>query len=321
MYLSALRAPPVGRGKPGQPDSTRSARLKSTLEGSPPTRDLRVQPDRGNVTGSNLPRRNRRNIHASCPTRSVARSQSLTAGGLAPSAAPPQWAPRRSSPQARIEGAFAAFYNPNTFRVSIEYRGGSYERRRYGGFLSRIHQTFGGRTCGSARLVQRRTGPGGGFRPLHSQRSRHIRRLPRPPTQRPPLPASRRPRRCSSCCTARSAPTPLRTARPTAPFSITVRSSNFDSKALKGMTLVLAVPVEHQGCRSHGGKVDRRRGCRIVKFRAAKSTSSWTGFTASQVIDQGSLGRQLDPRVLPQEKQQGHLRVALLCCQRGPPLI
>ncbi len=69
--------------------------------------------------------------------------------------------------------------------------------------------------------------------------------------------------------------------------SITVKSSNFGSKALKGMTLVLAVPSSTKVA-LHGGKAIAGGDAGIVKFRAAKRTSSWTGLTASQVIDQGS---------------------------------
>ena len=68
--------------------------------------------------------------------------------------------------------------------------------------------------------------------------------------------------------------------------SITVKSSNFDSKALKGTTLVLVVPSSIKVV-LHGGKAIAGGDGGIVKFRAARSTSSWTGLTASQVIDQG----------------------------------
>jgi hypothetical protein len=69
--------------------------------------------------------------------------------------------------------------------------------------------------------------------------------------------------------------------------SITVNTANFHGKALKGQTLVFVVTsdtnvVQHQGAAIAGGDNG------IVKVRAAKSNTTWTGLTARQVIDQGA---------------------------------
>ena len=69
--------------------------------------------------------------------------------------------------------------------------------------------------------------------------------------------------------------------------SLTVKSSNLDSKTLKGMTLVFVVTSKSKIV-LHGGKAIADKDNGIVKFRAAKNTSTWTGLTATQVIDQGA---------------------------------
>ena len=70
--------------------------------------------------------------------------------------------------------------------------------------------------------------------------------------------------------------------------SLTVKSSNFDSKTLKGMTLTFVV-TSHTNVVLHDGKaIASGVDTGIVKLRAAKNNSTWTGLTASQVIDQGS---------------------------------
>ena len=67
--------------------------------------------------------------------------------------------------------------------------------------------------------------------------------------------------------------------------SLMVKSSNHDSNTLKGMTLVFIVSSDTKIV-LHDGKAIGNGDNGILKFRAAKSTSTWTGLTASQVIDQ-----------------------------------
>ena len=70
-------------------------------------------------------------------------------------------------------------------------------------------------------------------------------------------------------------------------ISLTVKSSNFDSKTLKGMTLIFLVTSQTK-VTLHNGATIANGDNGIVKLRAAKNTSTWTGLTASQVIDQGA---------------------------------
>ncbi len=70
-------------------------------------------------------------------------------------------------------------------------------------------------------------------------------------------------------------------------ISLMVKSSNRGPATLKGTTLVFVVTSDTKIV-LHAGKPigDGDKG--IVKFRAAKSTSTFSGLTASQVIDQGA---------------------------------
>ena len=73
-------------------------------------------------------------------------------------------------------------------------------------------------------------------------------------------------------------------------ISIMVKSSNLDSKTLKAMSVPLVFTVS-SGTKIvlHDGKLISPTGDNgIVKFRAAKNNTTWTGLTATQVIDQGA---------------------------------
>ena len=67
--------------------------------------------------------------------------------------------------------------------------------------------------------------------------------------------------------------------------SLMIKGSNHDSNTLKGMTLVFVVTSDTKIV-LHDGKAIANGDTGILKVRAAKSTSTWTGLTASQVIDQ-----------------------------------
>ena len=69
-------------------------------------------------------------------------------------------------------------------------------------------------------------------------------------------------------------------------ISLTVKRSNFDSKTLKGLTLTLVVTSTSKVA-LHDDLAIANGDRGIVKFRAAKNNSTWTGLTALQVIDQG----------------------------------
>jgi hypothetical protein len=67
--------------------------------------------------------------------------------------------------------------------------------------------------------------------------------------------------------------------------TITVKSSNFDAKTLKTKSLTFTVDSKTQVTLHNGKFTANDNG--IVKVRAAKNNSTWTGLTATQVIDQG----------------------------------
>jgi hypothetical protein len=71
-------------------------------------------------------------------------------------------------------------------------------------------------------------------------------------------------------------------------ISLKVTSSNFDSKTLKGLTLTFVVTSDTKVVLHDGAAIAASGDNGIVKLRAAKSNSTWTGLTASQVIDQGA---------------------------------
>jgi hypothetical protein len=68
--------------------------------------------------------------------------------------------------------------------------------------------------------------------------------------------------------------------------TITVKSSNFDSKTLKTMSLTFVVDSNTRVTLHDGKFTPNDNG--IVKVRAAKNNTTWTGLTATQVIDQGA---------------------------------
>jgi uncharacterized protein YdeI (BOF family) len=68
--------------------------------------------------------------------------------------------------------------------------------------------------------------------------------------------------------------------------TITVKSSNFDSKTLKTMSLTFVVDSNTRVTLHEGKFTPNDNG--IVKVRAAKNNTTWTGLTATQVIDQGA---------------------------------
>jgi hypothetical protein len=70
-------------------------------------------------------------------------------------------------------------------------------------------------------------------------------------------------------------------------ISLTVKGSNFDSKTLKGTTLVFVVTSTTK-LGLHNGAAIANGDNGIVKLRLAKNNSVWTGLSASQVIDQGA---------------------------------
>jgi len=65
--------------------------------------------------------------------------------------------------------------------------------------------------------------------------------------------------------------------------TITVKSSNFHSK-LSNNTSVTFIVTSNTHVTLNGTWVNTDKG--VVKVRAAKNNSTWTGLTASQVIDQ-----------------------------------
>ncbi len=85
-----------------------------------------------------------------------------------------------------------------------------------------------------------------------------------------------------------SAYTPATTTTP-GTISIMVKSSNHDSKTLKGMAspLVFTVTTGTKIVLHDGKNISPTGDTGIVKFRAAKSNTTWTGLTATQVIDHG----------------------------------
>jgi hypothetical protein len=71
--------------------------------------------------------------------------------------------------------------------------------------------------------------------------------------------------------------------------TLTVKSANFDSKALKAGPPLVFVVTSSTKVALHNGAAIAKGDNGIVKFRAAKNNSTWTGLTAGQVIDQGAL--------------------------------
>ena len=71
-------------------------------------------------------------------------------------------------------------------------------------------------------------------------------------------------------------------------ISIKVASSNRDSKTLKGLTLGFTFPMGTKIVLHDGKPIALSGDNGIVKFRAAKSNTTWTGLIATQVIDQGA---------------------------------
>ncbi len=69
--------------------------------------------------------------------------------------------------------------------------------------------------------------------------------------------------------------------------SITVKGANHDSSTLKGTTQIFIVTSATKIV-LHDGKAIANGDKGIVKFRAAKNNGTWTGLTATQVIDQGA---------------------------------
>ena len=71
-------------------------------------------------------------------------------------------------------------------------------------------------------------------------------------------------------------------------IAIMVKSSNHDSSTLKGTTLGLTFPMGTKIVLHDGKPISATGDNGMVKFRAAKSNMTWTGLTATQVIDQGA---------------------------------
>ena len=71
-------------------------------------------------------------------------------------------------------------------------------------------------------------------------------------------------------------------------ITLTVKSSNFDSKALKAGPPLVFVVTSSTKVALHNGAAIANGDNGIVKLRLAKNNSTWTGLTAGQVIDQGA---------------------------------
>src|SRR4051812_9297227 len=67
--------------------------------------------------------------------------------------------------------------------------------------------------------------------------------------------------------------------------TLTVKSSNFDSKTLKAGPPLVFIVTSSTKVVLHNGTAIANGDNGIVKLRLAKNNSTWTGLTAGQVID------------------------------------
>jgi hypothetical protein len=69
--------------------------------------------------------------------------------------------------------------------------------------------------------------------------------------------------------------------------TLTVKHSNFESKSLKGLALVFVVTSNTKVVLHESAAIANGDNA-VIKLRAAKNNSTWTGLTAGQIIDQGA---------------------------------